>query len=550
MSLMKMKLFSMQLRNLVFLLLLDVSASSILSSSAKHSARRDARLHVVHPVRARGSIIAQPMMFPHHPERSPVVSEEVAEGSHQRDKPSPSEHSARQDAHHSAHGSQGGKKNGLGYSLCLVGAVAFNMSLLYLINHSDSEIVLATWMVLNMTLSIFCALLAYTTLRSIFVDPFADNPHTKMISSMILFLSIYVLNECVLYNLKAPKYVDVLHSGSALGSQFLGFAASFSFADMQYAGVFGESILGNLLVVVLAAVVLAGLAAMARCVHRWVEHLHQAEREHLEDLQWEKDMDLMENEAMAVCMGYLVVQTISFTIRGHHIHPHDTPENVTQAQASTMLACGMLFAFATIAGLYVVSWLARRRGLDGVDMLNFESYAEENIVSLDMRLVMIAQTALGVSMAWCLLLWAEWELYTLGFQGPRSAAGMLIGLGLTLFAFAAIYVLQEIAEHVHARGGVDPEHVVRCLTLALGIVVGFAWERSFHVSLKDLAHALAFGRGAVTENFFTICMSIALILIVTPAWAMYVFPKLRMNKADFHSKYSEKLRKKQSLDDV
>jgi len=254
----------------------------------------------------------------------------------------------------------------------------------------------------------------------------------------------------------------------------------------------------------------------------------------------------MENEAMAMCMGYLIVQALAFAIRGSHASTHAdlAPSDVTQAQTNAILACAAFSGFATVAGIYVVTWIMKRRGLTAVDTLNFESYATDHVVPFDLRLLMILQNSLGVAMAWCMLLWAEWQLYTFGFDGPRSAACMLVGLCLTLLAFVAIFVLEWVAHSIHTSGAVDPEKVVRSLTLTLGIVIGFAWERSFHVGLHDIARALTglisfseLSGGLVTEGVLTHLLAIGLILIVTPAWALYVFPMVEVAKLEGFAKY-------------
>jgi len=459
---------------------------------------------------------------------------------------------ATDDASHRGHGdaSHGGDgdQNGLGYSLCLIGAVAFNMSLLYLINHDDPGMKLATWQVLSMTLSIFSAVLAYVTIREICVDALFQGVYATMAASMTLFVAIYVINEGILYCLKDPDNVHMLHSGAALGCHLLGFAASYAFADVQRSGIFGASFIGHLLVVVLAVAVLSGLAGLSRLVHNWVEHLHQASREHLADLMWEREVELMENEAMSLCIGYLLVQTIAFAIRGSQSSADAdvAPVLVTQSHANEMLVCALLFAAAIIGSVYAVTRILQSRGLRRVDTLNFDSYAAEHLVDMDLRALMIMQNSLGVAMAWCFLFWAEWQVYTLGFNGPRSAACMLVGLCLTLLAFASIFILESIAEHIHTSGAVDPEKVVRSMTLALGIVIGFAWERSFHVGLHDIAGM--FNSSYISQSSCMHLMVVVLIVIVTPAWAMYVFPMVDEAKIDGHAKYAVSARSMRSIE--
>jgi len=162
-----------------------------------------------------------------------------------------------EDQHSKEHGHH--SKEGLGYSLCLLGAVAFIMSLLYLINNGDPGVVLTTWQVLSTTLSIFIAVLAYVTIRGIGIDLIALGPFTMVSASLTLFLILYLVNEAVLYCCRGPQCHKVLHAGAAVGSHLLGFAACYGFADLQQVSFFGESFLGRMSVVAIAVVVLTVL---------------------------------------------------------------------------------------------------------------------------------------------------------------------------------------------------------------------------------------------------------------------------------------------------
>lgn len=439
------------------------------------------------------------------------------------------------------------RSDGLGYSLCLMGAVAFMMSLLYLINHNDAGVVLATWQVLSMTLSIFAAVLMYGTARTMTIDSLDTVTNESrtghvVVASLTLFLCIYVTTEGVLYLLKAPRYKEVLHSGAALSCHFLGFSACYGFADLQRTAFFSSSVLINFSVTAIAALALLALAYVARMVHTYVETLHGSRsKEHLEDLRWEHHVELMENEALALTIGFLLVQSIAFGIRGTHssINALAAPVDVREAHARLILYWAGFFTLMTIGGAYGVTVLVKKRGLKQVEVLNFESFASNHVVSFDIRIAMALQNAMGVSMAWCLLLWAEWQVYALEFPGPRSAACMLVGLCLTLLAFMAIFVLEITAEHIHTSDIVDPEKVVRSLTLTLGIVIGFAWERAFHVGLHDVAHAVP--AGDISRHTIERAASIVLILIVVPAWGMYIFPQVEIAKERGHQKYGVSL---------
>jgi hypothetical protein len=420
-----------------------------------------------------------------------------------------------------------------------------------------------------MTLSIFVAVMAYATIRAIFVDKIAApyGAQVALAASGILFLAIYVINEAVLYIMKGPKFAAILNSGAALSCHVLGFSACYSFADLQHAAFFRNSVWGRLLIILIAAMVLTGLAIAARKVHKWVETLHEAEREHLEDVHWEKEVEACEDEAVSLCMGYLLVQTAAYEIRGsfESVDAMIAPEDTTQRQVGMIAIWCFVFFLLTLLGYMLANWYLRKeeeelnqslsmsqslQSLSGMtsttstltraDTLNYEKMflaEKEEEVKWHVRVLMIVLHTLGVAMAWCVLLMSEWQVYSLGFSGSRIAACMLVGIILTLSAFAMIFVLEWIANHVHMQksSGIDPKKVFRSMTLALGIVIGFAWERSFHVGLHDIAHAFHFTHAA--EDWVSHAMAVGLIVIVTPAWAMYVFPMVKQSEKACHSKY-------------
>lgn len=512
-----------------------------LRASANHSLHGSAHLSAVQHENRSFDILREKLSVRDHIEESLPPIPKRKHQQRPTEKPDHHSHPSRSSTHDVTHDKGGKVKDyGIGYTLCLFGAVAFFTGFLYLVNNDDPGLVLSTWQVLSMTLSIFSALMAYLTIRDMLLQCFLEEGLVVvMVAELLILILAFTLNEAALYLLKDKRYTKIMHSGSALGSQFLGFSASYAFGDMQHCFLFGHGLLGDLLVVVIATIVLTACVYVAKWVHLKVESLHRGV-EFSEDVRWERESELMENEAMSMTMGYLVVHSLAHHIRGSHdhLHAYDAPENVTQAQATTILVWAGVFLIALACLIAVVPYRMQKLGYKKLNTLNFESFAETHEVPMDVRMLMNAVNAVGVAMAWCLLLFAEWQVYALGFSGPRSAGVMTTGFFLTVFSFAAIFVLEFLAEHVHTSDHwVDPEKVVRNLSLALGIVVGFAWEKCFSVGLKDIAHVV----NVEYPNLLCIVLASLLILIVTPAWAMYVFPMVQFTKETGHNKYRSKL---------
>lgn len=77
------------------------------------------------------------------------------------------------------------------------------------------------------------------------------------------------------------------------------------------------------------------------------------------------------------------------------------------------------------------------------------------------------------------------------------------------------------------------------MTLALGIVIGFAWERAFHAGIHDISIAMSFSESA--GDYFVHMMTWAMIVIVTPAWIWFVYPMVEHCEEDGHGKYKDSL---------
>lgn len=408
--------------------------------------------------------------------------------------------------HGHGHGHREETVSGRVLSFTLIGAVAFAMNLFYLVNHKDEDIRLITWKILDMTVSIFCAVMMYGCVEAAMHAVFQHPSETvRVLLALLLFLAFYSLVQFLLYMFQTDKMK--LRAAGTLLAHATGFSALHCFAQLQALPPFNTNIFTVSLVVVIAVVTIIVLEVIADMARIRVALADDGKIDDAE-MQWMEQVEETENDVLAFCVGFLLMQVCRYSISGaiRIYDPHEAPAGRTQTAANLMLCCGIFFALATL-----LSTIVSRKVLHS----DFgRSLRKDGVRS---RYIKISTTVLGMAMAWCFLFWADWQLYAFGFDGARIMACMLEALCLTLLSFFLIFALDYGADY-----GVLPPKALRSVISALGLLVGFSWERSFHIALSDVGALGA--RFGLPPGIGLHCAALLLVLVVLPAWYYYILP--------------------------
>jgi len=417
---------------------------------------------------------------------------EAAHGEHHDAAAHGAKHDTSHQGHHE-HGHAPPSETGVTVSVMLLGSVAFVMALFYLVNWYDSDIRLYTWKMISATLSIFMAVLLFGAVKKAwhyFLAKYLGTPAT----GLLLFFLLWALAQLVLH-LVRKDLASSLAQGTIWG-HINGFAAIDAFCAIQEMAPFdGSPALMSLVlaIFVLVAVFLAVAGDRIRRTisladgqvdsneHRWMEHSEECE-----------------NDMFALCSGFLTTMVVRYVVTSDSPSGHDGTNGKTKSEAAYMMIAGLVFAVLSM----IATCLVR------------SEYASED-KSLKMRLAVVFQDYVSMSMAWNFYFGGAWLYYAqLGGHTELNTGKIVLALAFSVVCMFFVFIVDCISD-----GGQADEKSMRQLIVAMGVLVGLSWEHAFHTSLSTLADVS--GHPAKVNTV----IAVALVAVTMPAWRLYILPK-------------------------
>merc|ERR1712050_700296 len=83
-----------------------------------------------------------------------------------------------------------------------------------------------------------------------------------------------------------------------------------------------------------------------------------------------------------------------------------------------------------------------------------------------------------------------------------------------------IWLLDVIADLPET--GADIDKAIRAVVQALGILIGFSWEKAFDTAVEGVSDFISFFPPSGTK----LGMAIVLAAVVVPAWRMHILPTI------------------------
>jgi len=392
-----------------------------------------------------------------------------------------------------------------------MGTVAFIMNIFYLVNWHDEDIKRGSWKVLSMTVSIFSSVLLYASIKTVVLYFFPEV--VALYVQLALYFILYCLLQLALYAIKGHDELLVVATGTIF-AHVVAFSAMYVGAEIQLLpspwGVRGSN---ALLVTLIVAAVLYGLSRVSDRIRQHFAAMDGNVDE--SEILWMEQVDDAENDIIALAVGFLAMQAVRFYLCGEPVpfHAHNAPpERINQTQIHELLFAGILFGVLTCAIAYVEEHyiLVRTEQADAD-----EPEAQRTQTK---RLFGLAINVSSMAMAWCLLFWGDWQLFEMGLDVRNRVSGcILLGLTLTMLSLLSIFALDFLADN--GRMG---KKALRSLILALGVLVGFSWEKAFDVAMEDIAHT-DFGLG-LPPGVKVLIQTAILCVVVIPAWYKYILP--------------------------
>lgn len=394
-------------------------------------------------------------------------------------------------------------------SAFLMGSVGSLMCVLHLLHWptETGNVKATTLSVLNMTFSIFVAVLVYGALKATLVGIFEPGQTGSVIMTLVLFVVLYTGAHWFLFRLKGGDPINLTASSTIL-AHITGFAAMYGFSDLQEVEFFEEhGATGIVMVMCIAAVVISFIAFTMSKVISGVASADGSTDE--DEERWMEVCKEADDDVVCLAVSFLLVGLLRYVIRGKNF-PYEPGKvgNVTQHDCNQLLGCGLCsFLLVAIggAGIYYhhVSLRPVRRVV-------------ENFQHLTSMLT-----------AWVGLFYSEWQLYVWGWESTIIGGCLIVACCVTFFSLAGILVLNVSNSFVKAGEETSKMlgKAMRSGSLALGVLVGFSWERAFDVAFEEIALKMEKSRHhLVNSEAAVVFMSIILFAVVAPAWRFYILP--------------------------
>jgi hypothetical protein len=417
------------------------------------------------------------------------------------------EHPEELGEHPEEHGDLGHEAGGaesFALACFLMGGVAAQMFLFYLVNNKELET--ATWRVLNMTVSIFVAVLLYGTIKMTIIEFLKPDFYALIGITLAMFVLFFVGTHALLYSMMRGDPTQLRAAGTIM-AHITGFAGMYGFADCKEIDFFEElSGFGILLLIMVTCFV---IVSMCYVMDNIMDRTARASGGVDEDEElWMEICNETDDDVFCLAVSFLTVLYIRYQIRGH-VMPYEPGKvgDVQQEHCTKLLLVSIAFALLVFAGQIVIM-----KYHEVLSSTEFNKRCVANLQHLNSML-----------MAWSFLFWAEWQLYVIGWERTVMGATLLLALLLTLLSFTGVVVFTFIREHLHKKLA---KRAIGSLEVALGVLAGFSWERAFDVGFEEIEHAFAHQHGSLIPGYAAVTLlSFVLLCIVTPAWRYHILPK-------------------------
>ncbi|CAE6971749.1 scn4aa [Symbiodinium natans] len=420
----------------------------------------------------------------------------------------------------------------LGIAIMLLGSIGFMMGIFYLVNHEDKQMQICTWKVICATISIFVSVLIYQAVndvvKAIFLrgsSPF-EEIQVSFAHSLVWFFTLQVFLATVSAAITwpwcgKPDRSEEADSKRALDLKcwavILGHITGFAFISAW--SQLHEVLEGSLLIFPLAYCVFRLLFKLTEKAREFVIFADDGEKDVLEE-HWDEATEETEDDVMGLTMSYLVVQTLRFWTTGYMPNAEGSlpqGKSTSNLQAAILMIVGILIAVASyMRTVYFPDWHGRN--------------------AMWLRLIC------DFSFSWTIMFGIDAFLTNSGLGGAvfGVVGDVITACIVTVWAFAVIYFLDkevDLTMHAETELAASPSKkdqakarlqkrkraAMRGTILALGVLIGFAWEKSFDTAVDDTAEKES---KFMPPSFVKMVLAMLLATVVLPAWRWYILPEV------------------------
>jgi len=416
----------------------------------------------------------------------------------------------------------------------LMASISFQMGLFYLIRHPDEDIRRSAFEIICLTISIFCAVFITRAVNDILeaLDfdirkelKHGENGWVRVITTQchmfawfaVLYVSLAYI--CGIGGAKPDSLREVegrMKSWAILLSHIVGFASAHAFGTIQHIW-FRSSPLISFIAVPISFVEMLVVIHFFDYARERISLADDGVVDEFERL-WDEDSRDAENEIMGIVLSFNIVQTLRFAVGGTLADIEGTEERVRQffhspVQAFILIGSGLAFLVCTTFGVM----LLRMSSIPGHSL-------EKCLTPWRKRYLQFATTGCAMSFAWSTFYGFRWLIAWTGrslFKGDATLLCVILALVLSVGAFAAIWVMDKIADADWT--GEITDDTIREVIRVLGIMIGFAWEQCFNTAETALAQSLPY------PLFSKLSLAGFSVAILIPAWRFHLLPMVLDN---------------------
>jgi hypothetical protein len=414
----------------------------------------------------------------------------------------------------------------------LLGSIGFQMLLFYLVNHPDEDMKLYSWQVLSKTVSIFCAVLLFQACNGLVEEYVIEGMRHSAVGRQrcwpvvidivhmlfwLVALQIVLALTSGAVQLKAepeeaePKSVEEdkkemeeiernMKSFSVLFAHIAGFASINAWGSVQQTYL-KSSPFAAICAVPIGLVGLFGVFFLLDVVREKIANSDDGVVDKYE-AKWDEETEDAENDVAGLSLSFLTVQVIRFVISGDLPDQEGADIPPTQVfgrgQWISLLLIGLIFEVIAI-------FVSRR-----------QSGIPESAERLR-RGYSIANNYFSFGNSWCFFYAVRWAIVSSRFTDEAALMPVCIALFLSAVSFLFIRILDKIIDQEIL--GKEPEEAIELVIQGLGVLVGFSWEQCFDVAVGVVASA---NEHMLPPSLSKLVMSVLLVLIVFPAWRLYI----------------------------
>mmetsp|Transcript_25437 Transcript_25437/g.46185 ORF Transcript_25437/g.46185 Transcript_25437/m.46185 type:complete len:491 (+) Transcript_25437:67-1539(+) len=420
---------------------------------------------------------------------------------------------------------------GLAIAATLIGAVGFQVALLYLTNHPDDDMRRYTYEIINATTSIFSAVLIYESFDDVIRANFLEGQPVAvcvLANFAHMFFWFLVMQAALAYFSGAigepPTSMEAMElnvkSVAILLAQLAGFASISAWGSLQQLDYFNTPEMSFAVL----PITYAGqfmLHTLFDSIRQVVALSDDGEMDEFE-IAWQKETGECEKNILGLTLSFNLIQAVRFSITG--TLPDKEGEFDWQTRQRAQLAgqqfwlYGIGISFACLMTLLFVL-MARSKEAEE-KMKKHEEYEdgdgdeeEEDILE---QAISCGILTMSMAFAWCMVfgtrIWlAAW---------PQLEDPMLSSIVLTmLVTFGSLSILRPLDMLADADWTGDLiDDAIEQLVKAIALLVGFCWAMSFDSAL----HAATF---ALPHMYIAkLLLAILSVCIIAPAWRWYLVP--------------------------